>query len=77
MVRHGLTVARLVAASGGEVTAARSLNAATGPHDLTHAQFTDALYAADIASVCDAVPWSARSTKPSVREPSPTSRVTV
>jgi hypothetical protein len=67
VVRHGLTVARLVAASGGEVTAARSLNAATRPHDLTHAQFTDALYAADIASAATAVAAVGRRRAPPAR----------
>jgi glycosyltransferase involved in cell wall biosynthesis len=60
-------VAALVAAGGVSVTLARSTEAAGGRHDLTHVQFTDALFGPDVASAADAfVTWSLTAPRPVV-----------
>ncbi len=67
VVRHGTTVARLVAELGVDVTVARSLDAASGAHDLTHVQFTDAIFGPDVAAAADAfVGWAATAPRPLV-----------
>ena len=66
-VRHGRAVAALVAAGGVSVTLARTTEAAGGRHDLTHVQFTDALFGPDVASAADAfVTWSLTAPRPVV-----------
>ena len=67
VVRHGATVASLVAARGAAVTVTRTTDVPCGPHDLTHVQFTDALFGPDVASAAEAfVAWSASVPRPIV-----------
>lgn len=66
-VRHGRAVAALVAARGVSVAVARSTGAPVGRHDLTHVQFTDALFGPDVASAAEAfVAWSTAAPRPVV-----------
>lgn len=67
VVRHGLAVAGLVADRGVEMTVARTLDATTGSHDLTHAQFTDALFGDEITAAADRfVQWARTAPRPLV-----------
>lgn len=67
VVRHGRAVAALVAARGVGVTVARTTEVPAGHHDLTHVQFTDALFGPDVASAADVfVAWSRVAPRPLV-----------
>ena len=67
VVRHGETVASLVAGGSVSVTVARTTDLPSGPHDLTHVQFTDALFGPDVASAAEAfVAWSVPAPRPLV-----------
>ncbi len=67
VVRHGRAVAALVAARGVTVTVARTTEVPVGYHDLTHVQFTDALFGPDVAAAADAfVAWSTGAPRPLV-----------
>lgn len=67
VVRHGATVASLLAARGAVVTVTRTTDPPSAPHDLTHVQFTDALFGPEVTSAADAfVAWSACAPRPLV-----------
>ncbi len=67
VVRHGLAVAGLVAGRGADVTVLRDLDPPRAGHDLTHVQFTDALFGADIAAAAGAfVAWARTAPRPLV-----------
>ena len=68
VVRHALTVARLLSAVPGvQVTTTRSLDLPAGAYDVTHVQFTDALFGTDVAGAARAFEaWSARAPRPLV-----------
>ena len=67
VVRHGLTVAGLVAEAGIEVTVARTVEPAKGSHDLTHVQFTDALFGSEIGAAAERfVQWARTAPRPLV-----------
>lgn len=67
VVRHGLTVAGLMAETRVEVTVARTMEPATGSHDLTHVQFTDALFGSEISAAADRfVQWARTVPRPLV-----------
>ena len=67
VVRHGAAVASLLAAAGAAVEVSRTTDVPAGPHDLTHAQFTDALFGPDVAAAADAfVAWAASTPRPLV-----------
>lgn len=67
VVRHGLAVAGLVADAGVDVTVARSLDPQPGVHDLTHVQFTDALFGNEIGVAAERfVRWARTAPRPLV-----------
>lgn len=67
VVRHGLAVAGLVAESGIEVTVARTLDSTKGSYDLTHVQFTDALFGDDIGAAAGRfMQWARTAPRPLV-----------
>ena len=66
-VRHGLRVATLVAGPDVSVTVTRSTEVSSEHHDLTHVQFTDALFGPEAASAADAfVRWACTAPRPVV-----------
>lgn len=67
VVRYGLTVAGLLADAGVEVTVARTLEPTRGQHDLTHVQFTDALFGSEIGPAAEHfVQWARTVPRPLV-----------
>ena len=67
VVRHGLTVAGLLRDQQVEVTVVRGLEQPAGPVDVTHVQFTDALFGPDVGAAADAfVAWAATAARPLV-----------
>ena len=67
VVRHGLTVAALVAQAGVGVTVVRTLDPTPQGHDLTHVQFTDALFGSEIGASAESfVQWARTVPRPLV-----------
>jgi len=67
VVQHGLRVAALLSGLGTDVTVTRSLDTPWAVPDLTHVQFTDVLFGADIGAAADAfVTWSRTAARPLV-----------